>query len=157
MAERTILKRYANRRLYDTGKSAYVTLDQVAEMIRNGTLVRVIEADSKEDITAYVLTQIVLEEAKKKNILLPEPLLHLTIRYGDGPLAEFFEKYLQETINGYLAYKSVADQQFRQWLNLGLDFSEMARKTMVELGPVRTMMETLFPEADKKTGPGENK
>ena len=77
------LKKYSNRRLYDTEKSVYVTLSEVAEMVKQGRWVEVTEVDSGDDVTAFTLTQIVMEEAKKKNTLLPVPLLHLVIRYGE--------------------------------------------------------------------------
>ena len=67
MPDRIILKKYANRRLYDNTRSAYVRLEQVAEMVKAGNSVTVIDAKTGEDVTAFVLTQIVLEEAKKKN------------------------------------------------------------------------------------------
>ena len=63
MPEKVILKKYANRRLYDTERSAYVTLNEVAELIKTGRQVEVIDAKTKEDVTAFILTQILLEEA----------------------------------------------------------------------------------------------
>jgi polyhydroxyalkanoate synthesis repressor PhaR len=98
MAEKILLKKYANRRLYDTEKSEYVTFNEVAERIRNGQEVEVIDAKTKEDVTAFILTQIVLEETKNKNILLPLPFLYMIIQYGDNVLVEFFEKYLEQAI-----------------------------------------------------------
>jgi len=77
------LKKYSNRRLYDTEKSVYVTLIEVAEMVKQGRWVNVTDVDSGDDVTAFTLTQIVMEEAKKKNALLPVPLLHIVIRYGE--------------------------------------------------------------------------
>jgi len=67
MPETVVLKKYANRRLYDTEKSAYVTLKQVADYIHDGRQVRIMDAKTEEDVTAFILTQIVLEEAKNKN------------------------------------------------------------------------------------------
>ena len=75
--DKIILKKYSNRRLYDTVKSAYVTLSEVSDMIKQGQWVEVTDAKTGEDVTAFTLTQIVMEEAKKKNALLPVPLLHL--------------------------------------------------------------------------------
>ena len=72
-----ILLQYANKRLYDPVKSKYVTLDQLAEMIRKGNRVEVFKAKTEEDVTAFILTQIVMEKAKNRNALLPVPLLHL--------------------------------------------------------------------------------
>ncbi len=79
MNDRIVLKKYANRRLYDTQKSAYVTLSEVADIIRQGKTIQAIDAKTKEDVTAFVLTQIILEEAKNNNALLPVPLLHMII------------------------------------------------------------------------------
>ena len=69
MTEKITLKKYANRRLYDTEQSHYVTLNQVADRIRRGQQVEVLDAKTKEDVTAFILTQILLEEAKNKNVL----------------------------------------------------------------------------------------
>ena len=114
-----MIKKYNNRRLYDTEKNAYVTLAALAEMIKEGRQIEVVDAQTKEDVTAFTLTQIILEEAKKKNFLLPVPLLHLMIQFGETVLSEFFEKYLQQVVKNYLAYKSSVDTQFSKWLDLG--------------------------------------
>ena len=123
MEDTVLIKKYSNRRLYDTEKSTYVSLNDLAETIREGREVKVIEAKTKEDVTAYILTQIILEEAKNKNILLPVPLLSLIIRYGENVLSEFFEKYLQQIIKNYIKYRKAFDNQFHQWLEFGIDFS----------------------------------
>ena len=77
MADELLFKKYSNRRLYDTEESTYVSLSHVADKIRQGRHVKVIDAKSEEDVTAFILAQIILEEARKKNNLLPIPLLHL--------------------------------------------------------------------------------
>ena len=141
MSDKVKLKKYANRRLYDTGKSAYVTLSQVADLIRQGRQVEVIDAKSKEDVTASILSQIILEEAKNKNILLPVPVLHLIIQYGDNVLGDFFEKYLQQMIQTYLAHKHAVDDQFKKWLEMGQDFSNMAQETMATLSPFKSFFD----------------
>lgn len=139
MTDTIVLKKYANRRLYDTTRSAYVTLDEVAEMVRRGRTVRAVDAQTKEDVTAFVLTQIVLEEARKKNALLPAPLLHMIIRYGDNVLVDFFDKYLEQIVRNYLEYKSTVDEQFRKWLDFGADMSELAQKSMAGITPFSTI------------------
>jgi len=136
-----VLKKYANRRLYDTQKSTYVTLSEVADDIRQGKTIKAIDAKTKEDVTAFVLTQIILEEAKNKNALLPVPLLHMIIRYGENVLHEFFENYLEQTIKSYLAYKSKADEQFKKWLEVGMDLSQMAHKSLGPFNPFQTFFD----------------
>jgi polyhydroxyalkanoate synthesis repressor PhaR len=154
MAETLLLKKYPNRRLYDTEKSAYVTLSQVAEMIRQGRQIEVRDAETKEDVTAFILTQIVLEEAKKKTLLLPVSLLYLLIRYGDSVLSEFFENYLEQTLKNFLAYKSAMDSQFRTWLELGQDLSNLNQKSMASLTSFPSWME-FSPGKTPKNDPDE--
>jgi polyhydroxyalkanoate synthesis repressor PhaR len=143
MSDALILKKYSNRRLYDTRNSRYVTLEDVAGMIRDGEQVRIQDAATKEDVTAFILTQVVLEAAKRKNYLLPAPVLHLVIRYGDNALGEFFEKYFQKTIQNYLETKKAFDAQFGQWLDMGLDMSRRMPEIMTGSASVNTMMEML--------------
>lgn len=135
MSDVIVLKKYANRRLYDTEKSVYVTLDQVAERIREGNRIRAVDAKTGEDVTDFILTQIVLEKARRKNALLPAPLLHMIIRYGDNLLGEFFDKYLEQTLKNYLVYKSKVDEQFRRWLDIGMDITDISRKTIPGISP----------------------
>ena len=150
MPDKVTLKKYANRRLYDMEKSAYVTLNQVADLIRQGRRVEVVDAKSKEDVTASILSQIILEEAKNKNILLPVPVLHLIIQYGDNVLGEFFEKYLQQMIQTYLAHKNAVDDQFKKWLEMGLDFSNITQKTMAGFSPFKSFFDQFSSFSDKQ-------
>jgi polyhydroxyalkanoate synthesis repressor PhaR len=154
--EIVVLKKYSNRRLYDTGRSIYVTIAQVAELIRSGREVKVVDAKTEEDVTAFILTQIILEEAKKKNTLLPVPLLVLIIRYGDNILQEFFEKYLEQTVKNYLAYRGEMDRQFGKWLELSKGFSDMAGKALSGIEPFRSMFEKAS-SPDKGRLSGDNK
>jgi polyhydroxyalkanoate synthesis repressor PhaR len=149
MAEKILLKKYANRRLYDTEKSSYVTLTQVADMIKAGRQVEVIDAKTEEDVTASILTQIMVEMAKNRNALLPVPMLHLIIQYGENVLEEFFDKYLQQILENYLTYKRSADEQFRKWLDMSADFSGMAQKTMTDLAPFHSFFDS-FPPSKKE-------
>ncbi len=140
------IKKYANRRLYDTEKSAYVTLAEVAEMIRQGRYVAVTDADSGEDVTAFILTQIIMEAARHKNALLPVPLLHLMIRYGETLLVDFFGKHLEKMVRSYLNYKQVADEQFNRWLEMGASLSAgRAGQPMGTANPFQSFFEQFFP------------
>lgn len=150
MPEPVMLKKYANRRLYDMEKSKYVTLDQVAGLIKKGRQVKVVDAKTKEDVTAFILTQIVLEEAKNKKFLLPSPVLHLIIQYGDNILGEFFEKYLQQMLQTYLAHKNAVDDQFKNWLETGLDLSNMAQKTMTGFTPFKPFFDPFSSPSNKE-------
>lgn len=150
MENQVLIKKYANRRLYDTEKSKYVTLAEVRLLIREGRGIHVIDVNTEEDVTAFILTQIVLEEARQKNALLPVPLLHLIIRYGDNILSEFFEKYLQQILGNYLHQKSAFDEQFRRMLDLGIDLSGMAQKTITGISPFAPFMDFFTQEKNKE-------
>lgn len=127
MDNQLLLKKYSNRRLYDTEKSVYVTLDLVAGIIRRGRQIKVEDAKTGEDVTASILTQIVVEESRKKNYLLPTPLLYLIIQYGENVLSDFFEKYLEQTIKNYLLFRNLADDQFKNWLDYGEHYTKTNR------------------------------
>jgi polyhydroxyalkanoate synthesis repressor PhaR len=152
MPDTVKLKKYANRRLYDMEKSEYVTLNQVADLIRQGRQVEIVDAKTKEDVTAFILTQIILEEAKSNNFLLPIPVLHLIIQYGDNILGEFFEKYLQQMIQTYLSHKQAMDENFKKWLEMGLDYSTMAQKS-ISGTPFKSFFDqfSAMTDKDKKT------
>jgi len=141
MTDMIVLKKYANRRLYDTQKSAYVTLGDVAEVIREGKTIKAFDAKTKVDVTGFVLTQIILEEAKNNNALLPVPLLHMIIRYGENVLHDFFENYLEQTIDVYVAYKRESDEQFKNWLEVGMDISGMAQQSLTRLNPFQALFD----------------
>lgn len=87
-----VIKRYQNRKLYDTLNSTYVTLDDIGNMIRQGEDVKVIDNKSKEDLTSITLTQIIFEEEKKNKSLLPLSALKKIIRDGGGSFIDFFNK-----------------------------------------------------------------
>ena len=92
MAETILFKKYPNRRIYNTEKSEYVSLVELGDLIKDGRDVKVVEVKTGDDVTAFTLTQIILEKAKQKNTLLPVPLLHLIIRHGENLLAEFYHQ-----------------------------------------------------------------
>lgn len=96
----TLIKKYSNRRLYDTGDSRYITLDELAQKIRAGTDVRVVDAKSGDDLTQATLVQILLEGDQAR--LLPAHLLMQMVRLGDDGLAEFFTGYVGSALDMYM-------------------------------------------------------
>lgn len=99
-----LIKKYGNRRLYDTGDSRYVTLDELAAKIRSGLDLRVVDAQTGEDLTQATLTQIVLETGHAAKFL-PVQLLTQMIRLSDDALAEFFSRYVTGALDLYLQAK----------------------------------------------------
>jgi polyhydroxyalkanoate synthesis repressor PhaR len=81
-----LVKRYSNRKLYDTSESRYVTLDEISRWVKAGEDVKIVENESGEDLTAVTFAQIILEEERKKNGYLSLPLLRNLIRHGEAAL-----------------------------------------------------------------------
>ena len=87
MGDTRVVKRYANRKLYDTQRSRYVTLEQIADMIRSGEDVKIVDNNSKEDLTAITLAQIIFEEEKKSSFL-PLSALRNIIQSGGNSIQQ---------------------------------------------------------------------
>lgn len=96
-----IIKKYANRRLYNTQTSSYVTLDHLAQMVKEGTEFEVRDARTGEDITRSVLTQIIFEEEAKGQNLLPIQFLRRLIRFYGDSLQAFVPGYLDMTMESF--------------------------------------------------------
>jgi len=92
MEKAKIIKRYQNRKLYDTDASCYVTLDEIAEMIQQGEEVTVIDNRNQKDITAATLTQIIFEKQKRSETPVPIATLRHIIQEGDGSFSSFLAK-----------------------------------------------------------------
>ncbi len=88
MGEPRVIKRYANRKLYDTMHSRYVTLEQIADMVREGEDVRIVDNTTKEDLTSVTLAQIILEEEKRKKSFLPLAAMRHIIQSGGDSIQE---------------------------------------------------------------------
>ena len=78
-----LIKRYESRKLYDTEESRYVSLDQIADWVRRGQEVRVVDNASSEDVTAQTLTQVILEEGRNGRSRISSELMHELVRFGE--------------------------------------------------------------------------
>ncbi|MGI9418149.1 MAG: polyhydroxyalkanoate synthesis repressor PhaR [Geminicoccaceae bacterium] len=96
-----VVKKYANRRLYNTASSSYVTLDDLSKMVRDGEDFVVFDAKTGEDLTRSILTQIILEEDGKGRNLLPTNFLRQLIRYYDDSLRAFLPRYLEMSMENF--------------------------------------------------------
>ena len=101
---RMLVKKYGNRRLYDTESSRYITLEDLTASIRGGAEAKVVDAKTGQDLTQVTLTQIIVE-GRGADRILPAPLLHQLIRLGDDVLADFLGRYVQAALELYLQAK----------------------------------------------------
>jgi polyhydroxyalkanoate synthesis repressor PhaR len=128
-----IIKKYANRRLYNTAKSSYVTLDHLSTMVREGEDFVVYDAKTGEDITRSVLTQIIFEEEAKGTSMLPATFLRQIIRlYGDT-LQGFVPGYLEASMETFTRNQEKMREQMRATFGANpalATFETMARTNM---------------------------
>ncbi|MFA7276123.1 MAG: polyhydroxyalkanoate synthesis repressor PhaR [Pseudobdellovibrionaceae bacterium] len=110
----TVIKKYANRRLYDTGRSSYVTLDDLCQMIKEGYDFVVYDAKSGEDLTRSVMTQIIVEqESKGETNLLPTNFLKQLIGFYGDNMGQLVPNYLEQAFDDF----TKKQDQFRDQLN----------------------------------------
>jgi polyhydroxyalkanoate synthesis repressor PhaR len=123
--EPKVIKRYTNRKLYDTEESRYVTLDEIAQMIKAGAEVKIIDNRSKEDLTSITLAQIIFEEEKKTSKMSLDTLRDL-IRHG-GQVAQRLVEGTQAELRGRVeAVRDAAAQRVQNLLTRGQDTKEKA-------------------------------
>jgi polyhydroxyalkanoate synthesis repressor PhaR len=99
--KRVTIKKYANRRLYDTESSSYITLDRLAAMIREGRDFEVVDAKSGEDITHQVLTQIIVDEESRGSTMLPVNFLRQLIGLYGGQMQGAVSPYLEAAMEAF--------------------------------------------------------
>ena len=132
-ASPVVIKKYANRRLYNTAKSTYVTLDHLAQMVRDGQDFVVNDAKTSEDITRGVLAQIIFEEEAKGQTMLPANFLRQLIRlYGDT-LQGFVPGYLEASMETFSRNQEAMREQVRQAFEANpalANFEALARSNM---------------------------
>ena len=120
-----VIKRYGNRRLYNTETKSYVNYQELLEIIRAGNDIQVIDSTTKADVTKAVLVQLILEEEKNQNHILPLPFLFQLIRSRDGQVHEFFSNYLSTSFEAYLKTKEEFDRRFKGWLEMTASAPQM--------------------------------
>mgnify|MGYP005661877427 CR=1 FL=1 len=112
--EPTVVKKYANRRLYDTGRSSYVTLDDLCELVKEGHDFVVVDAKSGDDITRQILTQIIVDqESKDGQNLLPTSFLKQIIGFYGDTVGSLVPNYLEHTIDTF----SKNQEEIREQIN----------------------------------------
>jgi polyhydroxyalkanoate synthesis repressor PhaR len=149
------IKKYANRRLYNTATSSYVTLENLCQMVKDGLDFVVVDAKTGEDITRSVLTQIIVEEESRGPNLLPIGFLRQLIRYYDDSLQAFLPRYLEVSMETFTRNQEDMRDYMRQAFG-GLfpftQFEELGRQNL-------TMVQRAFDMfgANKPQGDGTNR
>ena len=115
---RVQLRRYPNRRYYDSARSQHLTLEDIFRLICEGHQVQVNDSKSGEDITVRVLAQLILEQAPGKLAALPAELLHQIIRSNESLLREFVDKFFYRAFSAFIESQRAWDRYLRRALGL---------------------------------------
>lgn len=124
-ADKVTIKKYANRRLYDTESSAYITLDRLAQMVREGREFEVVDAKSGEDITRQVLTQIIVDEEARGSTMLPLNFLKQLIGLYGNSMQTMVPSYLEAAMDAFQRNQSAVRDAFGTNM-----FADMAKRNM---------------------------
>src|SRR6478672_7255816 len=132
------IRKYRNRRYYDSTHSRHLTLNEIYGKIREGYEIEVTDSKSGEDITAKVLAQIIIELDSPKLGVFPVALLHRLLRSNEQILQDFVNKYFNQALEAFLTSRRSMEQYFRQAMGMqpppaGMDWAKMM------LGPFATI------------------
>ena len=109
-----VIKRYSNRKLYDTQESRYVTLEEIEEMIRTGREIAVVDAATGEDLTSVTLAQIILENERNHRAALPTAFLHQLIKHGEA-WQDFVQRSMKSSLEGIVFSQREVERIFQDW------------------------------------------
>ena len=143
MSEPRLIKKYENRRLYDTVESRYVNLEEVAKLVRDGTDIQVVDAKSGEDLTRSVLTQIIVEDSRGAEGGPPLEFLRDLVRSTDRAQKDFLQWYLGTAANAYQKMQDTWKKQTR-WPSMD-EQREAWAKMFDPFGTMRSVMRATRP------------
>ena len=157
-----VVKKYANRRLYDTESSCYITLDSLAEMVRKGRNFVVYDAKTGDDITRGVLTQIIVEEESKGRALLPTGFLRQLIGFYGDSMQGMVPKYLEHAMANFARQQQQMRAAMQQTMGNFFPFGmeEVSRQNIAMMERAMSLFTPLLREpgsdAVKPSVPGQD-
>src|SRR4026209_2458533 len=116
MTKERLIKKYANRRLYDASISKHVTLEDIHDLIVRGEKIKVVEDKTGEDITRLILLQVIAAQEQFGKPILTTQLLESIIRYYGGPMQDFMAGYLEQSVAAFMQQQENVQQQISQML-----------------------------------------
>jgi polyhydroxyalkanoate synthesis repressor PhaR len=150
-----IVKKYANRRLYNTESSSYITLDNLAEMVRKDRDFVVYDAKSGEDITRGVLTQIIVEEEGKGHAMLPTNFLRQLIGFYGDNVQSVVPRYLEQAMASFARQQETMRAAMQKTIGTFMPpgMEDVGRKNMAMMERAMTLFTPFYREGDPKLDP----
>jgi len=154
MTEERVIRKYANRRLYDAAESRHVTLEDIRRMIGAGERVKVVEYKTGEDVTRSILLQIIASQEQFGTPVLSTQLLEAIVRFYGNPVQEMLTRYLEQSIGSLLRQQEVMRTEMAKVLESPLaPVADMARQNMELWTKMQASMLSQFtPTANAPTG-----
>jgi len=164
MAEERLIRKYANRRLYDAQDSRHVTLDDLRKLIAAGERIKVVDDKSGEDLTRNILLQIIASQEQFGTPVLSTQLLEAIIRFYGNPIQQMLTTYLERSIGGLLRQQNVMQAEMAKVLETPMaPLAEMTRQNMEMWAKMQASMLSAFSPtpaagaADKPAPPPQGK
>lgn len=164
MAEERLIRKYANRRLYDAQDSRHVTLEDLRKLIAGGERIKVVDDKSGEDLTRSILLQIIASQEQFGTPVLSTQLLEAIIRFYGNPIQQMLTTYLERSIGGLLRQQNVMQAEMAKVLETPMaPLAEMTRQNMEMWAKMQASMLSAFSptpsaaEADKPANPPQGK
>ena len=164
MAEERLIRKYANRRLYDAQDSRHVTLDDLRKLIAAGVRIKVVDDKSGEDLTRSILLQIIASQEQFGTPVLSTQLLEAIIRFYGNPIQQMLTTYLERSIGGLLRQQNVMQAEMAKVLETPMaPLAEMTRQNMEMWAKMQASMLSAFSpapsaaEPDKPSSPPQGK
>ena len=158
MADERIIRKYANRRLYDSTSSRHVTLDDIRKMVGAGDRVKVVDDKSGEDVTRSILLQIIAAQEQFGTPVLSNELLEAIIRFYGNPVQEMLTKYLEQSIGSLLRQQQVMRTEMAKVLESPMaPMADLARQNMELWAKMQaSMLSSFSPQTPPPAGESEN-
>lgn len=140
-----IIKKYANRRLYDTGASCYITLDDLKKLIVSGVPVKVLDARTKKDISREVLLQLVADQESLGRPILNEAILISLIRFYDHPMQKLASSYLETALDQLQDQRAQLSAKMRDLMDSPMDLvSELSQQNLEWLSQLQQTFKSVL-------------
>jgi polyhydroxyalkanoate synthesis repressor PhaR len=143
MSEERLIKKYANRRLYDASQSRHITLEDIRKLVISGERIKVVEDKTNEDITRLILLQVIADQEQFGRPILSTQLLESLIRFYGNSLQGFFSSYLEKSVETFMRQQEVVQTQLSQMISTA-PLSAMSELTRQNLEVWTRMQETML-------------
>ncbi|HSZ08835.1 MAG TPA: polyhydroxyalkanoate synthesis repressor PhaR [Steroidobacteraceae bacterium] len=151
MSNERLIKKYANRRLYDSTESRHVTLEDIRKMIVSGAKVKVVDDKSGEDLTRAVLLQVIAEQDQYGTPVLSTELLEAIIRFYGNPVQEMLTKYMEQSVGTLVRQQETMRAEMTKALAGPMaPLAEFARQNMDQWSKIQASMMSAFAGAAPK-------